>query len=50
VQFKHELQQVLSPDPHEQSVRFTKPRTQPGCFEYDDTILNMWLDQQSCWY
>jgi len=46
VHFKHEQPQVLSPDSHVTigSLRFSKHRTQPTCFEYIDTIVGMRLD------
>jgi len=39
--FKHEQPQVLSPNSHIQSVRFSKHRTQPTCFEYIGIIVDM---------
>jgi len=33
----------------QQSVRFSKRRTQPACFEYIDTIAGMWLGQPLYW-
>jgi len=47
--FKHEQPLVLSPNSHIQSVRFSKHRTQPTCFEYIDIIVDIPLDQRSYW-